>query len=136
MKPRLPTVADYMTREVLTVRENTPVLDAVDLLVSHGVSGVPVLDGRGRLVGLLSEKDCLRLTAKGAAADVPRGTVADYMSRKVATIPPDMDVYYAAGLFLKNVYRRFPVMAHDQLVGVVSRGDILKAVRELLQGAT
>lgn len=126
-----PTVKDYMATILLTLKADTNVYDAVDFLIKHKISGAPVVDNNNRLVGLISEKDCLELLAKGVNHNPPKVKVADFMSTKVDTILPDMDIYYAAGIFLKNVYRRFPVVSKEgKLIGQISRRDILRAIQE------
>lgn len=123
MKIKLPTVRDYMAPRVLTLSPDMPIMKAVDFFLEHRISGAPVLDGEA-LVGILSEKDCLNLLAKGYGHERPGGNVSDYMKREVATVPPSMDIYYAAGLFLKNVFRRFPVVDDGVLIGQISRRDV------------
>lgn len=132
----LPTVRDIMETDVLTLNPELPLLDAIDFLLQHNISGAPVVSSEdGSLVGILSEKDCLNVVSKGAAKDAhdrPTGVVADYMSSSVVTVPPRMDIYYAAGLFLAEVFHRFPVVDRGMLVGLVSRRDVLQAVRDNL----
>ena len=77
---KLPIVRDHMDVEVCSLRPETEILDAVGLLLEHRVTGAPVVDEAGRLVGMLTEKDCLKLVATGHDANRPHGTVADYMS--------------------------------------------------------
>ncbi len=130
---KLPLVRDYMTKKVRTLRPETPIVDAVDLLVKHAISGAPVVDGENRVVGMLSEKDCLPLLAKGVNHAPPEGTVSEFMAADPAILPPDMDLYYAAGVFMKKIYRRFPVVENGKLVGVISRRDILRAIHKILK---
>ncbi len=130
---KLPTVRDYMTTKVRTLRPETPILEAVDLLVKHQISGAPVVDDQDRVVGMLSEKDCLPLIAKGVNHTPPEGTVSEFMAVDPSVLPPDMDLYYAAGVFLKKIYRRFPVVENGKLVGVISRRDILRAIHKILK---
>ena len=80
-----------------------------------------------------AEKDCLKLVAAGADANRPRGTVADFMTTAVTTISPDTDVYYAAGLFLHQGFRRFPVVEAGKLVGAITRFDILRVIHANLR---
>jgi CBS domain-containing protein len=127
--PKLPVVRDHMDRHVVTLHPDTTILDAVGVLLEKRVTGAPVVDKSGRVVGILTEKDCLRLVAAGVAGDVPRGTVASIMTPNPETIPPDMDVYFAAGLFLTRPFRRFPVVEHGRLVGAITRFDILRVIR-------
>lgn len=133
--PKLPVVRDHMDKRVATLRPETAILDAVGFLLEKQVTGAPVVDKSGRLLGILTEKDCLRLVAAGVGGDLPRGMVADIMTPNPETIPPDMDVYYAAGLFLTRPYRRFPVVENGKLVGAITRFDILRVIRANLMSA-
>lgn len=132
---KLPVVRDYMDRHVITVRPDTDILDAIALLLEKRVTGTPVVDKSGKLVGMLTEKDCLRLLAEGVGGDVPRGEVANFMTPNPETIPPDMDVYYAAGLFLKRNFRRFLVVEDGKLIGTITRFDLLRVIRANLATA-
>jgi CBS domain-containing protein len=132
---KLPVVRDQMDRHVTTLHPDLDILDAVALLLEKRVTGAPVVDKSGRLVGILTEKDCLRIVAAGVEGDVPRGKVEAFMTRDPETVPPDMDVYYAAGLFLKRNFRRFPVVEDGRLVGAITRFDILRVVRANLPKA-
>ncbi len=125
---RLPVVRECMARKLLTLKSDTEILDAVAFLLKHKISGAPVVDNDKHLVGVISEKDCLNLLAKGVRGNVPHGSIAEFMTTEVETISPDMDLYYAAGLFLKRNYRRFPVVEDGVLVGQISRRDILRAI--------
>jgi len=130
---RLPKVRDHMDTEVHCLAPETSILDAVDFLLEHRVTGAPVIDANGRLVGMLSERDCLKLLAKGIDFSVPRGTVADFMTSEITAIPPDMDIYYAAGMFLGSTVRRFPVVEDGKLVGAITRFDILRVIQAKLR---
>ena len=132
---KLPVVRDHMDRRVATLRSETDILDAVGLLLEKRVTGAPVVDKSGRLVGILTEKDCLRLIAAGVEGDLPRGSVATFMTPNPETIPPDMDVYFAAGLFLKRTFRRFLVVEDGKLVGAITRFDILRVIQANLSMA-
>ncbi len=125
---RLPVVRECMARKLLTLKADVEILDAVAFLLKHKISGAPVVDNDKHLVGVISEKDCLNLLAKGVRGNVPHGSIAEFMTTEVETISPDMDLYYAAGLFLKRNYRRFPVVEDSVLVGQISRRDILRAI--------
>ena len=130
---KLPIVRDHMDTEVYSLEPGTEILDAVGFLLQHHVTGAPVIDGAGHLLGMLTEKDCLKLVAAGADANRPRGTVADFMTTAVTTISPDTDVYYAAGLFLHQGFRRFPVVEAGKLVGAITRFDILRVIHASLR---
>ncbi len=131
----LPKVREYMVpiEKLHTLRPDTDIYSAVEFLLKHRISGAPVVDEGGALVGVISEKDCLRLLAEGdVGADVPRGNVDSFMTRDVSTAVSSMDIYYAAGVFLGHHFRRLPVVDDGKLVGQISRRDILRAVEEKL----
>jgi len=126
-----PCIKDYMATTLFTLKATASIYDAVDFLLKNKISGAPVVDGKNKLIGLISEKDCLRLMTKGVQHNEPKVNVADFMTTKVDTITPEMDIYYAAGIFLKNAYRRFPVVdKQGKMVGQISRRDILRAIKE------
>jgi CBS domain-containing protein len=128
---RLPIVREFMDRYVDTLSPETDIMDAVDFLLEKRVTGAPVANSKGELVGMLTELDCLKLLALGDAKahEAPKGKVKDFMTTDVQTIPSTMDVYYAAGLFMNVPYRRFPVVEHGRIVGAITRFDILRAVQ-------
>jgi CBS domain-containing protein len=127
--PSIPIIRTFMDTETHAVSVNDDILDAVRRLIDEGITGAPVVDETGKLVGTLSEYDCLRLLAEGRGGDVVRGKVKDFMDTTYTSVTPSMDVYYVAGLFLKNPgNRRFVVLEGTRLVGVVTRKDILRAV--------
>jgi len=117
-----------MDTDVPTMSPHTDILDAIDFLIEKHVTGAPVVDHEGTVIGILTEKDCLMVLAMGHNADAPAGRVEDFMRTNVVTIPPRMNIYYAAGLFLHHEFRRLPVVENGKLVGAITRFDILKAV--------
>lgn len=125
---RLPSVAEYMDKNVPTLSPETPILEAIDFLIEKHVTGAPVVNPEGEVVGILTEKDCLMVLALGSDNERPNGRVADFMSRKVVHIPSRMNIYYAAGVFLNHNFRRLPVVDNGRLVGAITRFDILRAV--------
>ena len=126
----LPTVREFMDRFVETLSPETDIMDAVDFLLEKRVTGALVADGRGKLVGILTESDCLKLlTLGGADHDAPKGKVKDFMTSAVETVPPNMDIYYVAGLFLTKNFRRLPVVEGGRIVGAVTQFDILRAAQ-------
>ena len=125
------TVRDHMARRVVSFTPDTDIHQAIQVLLKKHLSGAPVLDEDGRLVGLLSKKDCLRIAFGARYHQQWAGRVSEYMRTEVETIPPDMDIVAAAELFLDRAYRRFPVVDGDRLVGIISRHDVLKALADL-----
>jgi CBS domain-containing protein len=133
----LPTVREFMDKYVDTLAPETDIWDAVDFLLEKRITGALVADGKGKLVGILTESDCLKLlTLGGADHDTPKGKVKDFMTSAVETIPPTMDIYYVAGLFLTKSFRRLPVVEDGRIVGAITQFDILRAVQRGLAGMT
>ena len=132
---KIPTVRMYMDRDTHVLSADDDILVAVGRLIDEGVTGAPVVDDQGHVIGELSEFDCLRLLAAGSGGERAHGHVRDFMSTEFTAVPPTMDVYYVAGMFLRDpAHRRFIVIEGQQLVGVITRKDILRAVRAGLTG--
>jgi len=126
----LPTVREFMDKYLTTLSPETDIMEAVNFLLEKRVTGALVTNSKGELVGILTEFDCLKvLTLGGPDCEVPKGTVKDFMTSEVQTIPPNMDIYYVAGLFMSARFRRFPVVEHGRVVGAITRFDILRAVQ-------
>ncbi len=125
---RLPTVREFMDRYVETLSPDMSILDAVDFLLEKRITGAPVANAKGELVGLLSEFDCLRLLAHDKGGEAPKGQVRDYMTAAIRTIPPTLDIHACAALFMNVPYRRLPVVEKGRLVGAITRFDLLRAV--------
>ena len=133
----LPTVREFMDKYVDTLAQETDIWDAVDFLLEKRITGALVADGKGKLVGILTESDCLKLlTLGGPDHDAPKGKVKDFMTSAVESIPPTMDIYYVAGLFLTKNFRRLPVVENGRIVGAITQFDILRAVQRGLAGMT
>ena len=125
-KPLL--VKDFMAGNLVTFSPNQNVHDAVKLFVEKNISGGPVMDNRGNLVGILSEKDCFKVALNAAYHDQWGGKVSDFMSPMVSTVEPDMRMIELVELFIKQPYGRYPVVKDNRLVGQISRSDVLKAL--------
>jgi CBS domain-containing protein len=141
-------IADVMTSTVVSVTPSTHYKDAVEQLVAAGVSGAPVIDETGRLVGIVTEADLVSKPAFGVRhsralavlADVLSGrehhwaaksaghTMADVMSTDVETCAPTDDVGHVARRMLDRGVKRLPVVRGDQVVGIVSRRDVLRVL--------
>ncbi|MCZ7590998.1 MAG: CBS domain-containing protein [Kiritimatiellae bacterium] len=128
---KLYTVREIMVRRLVTLRPNQPIRDAIDILLRSRISGAPVVDADGKLIGMLSEKDCLKVFVNDAFHNTDPDHVEDYMSRTLTTIDPDADLFAAASMFLKNSFRRLPVVENGKLVGLITRRDVLDATRRL-----
>ena len=112
-------VSDIMTTNVITVREEATVEDAARLLARHRMSGLPVVNPTGALIGVVTEHDLL----------AKRGTtVADIMSRGVISVSPETEAEVVVHLLANRRVRRVPVVDGDRLVGIVSRSDLVRQI--------
>jgi len=131
----LPVARDIMTTRLVTVRPEQPIFAAMRILLRNQISGAPVIDDGGALIGVLSELDCLKVIAAGEFYDddhSEEGVVADYMTSVTQTIGPDTDVYTLAQYFVKHNIRRLPVVVRGSLLlGQISRRDVLRAIEEI-----
>lgn len=125
------TVKDYMATNVITLSPEMGISEAVKVLLSHRISGAPVVNESGGLLGLLSEKDCLKVIHDAAYHEAMDGKVGDYMSTEVKTVPSHMGIVEVSELFINHSYRRFPVMDGDKVTGQISRRDVLKALDKI-----
>jgi len=125
------TARDYMARKLVTFTPEMEILRAIKLLLGARVSGGPVLDGKGDIVGVLSIKDCLKIAFDASYHQEPGGRVEEFMSEDVETIAAGTDIVEVADTFMKSRYRRFPVVEDGRLVGQISRYDVLRALEDL-----
>ncbi|MEC7767908.1 MAG: CBS domain-containing protein [Acidobacteriota bacterium] len=126
------SVADIMTKKVVVLSPDTDIYAAVRTLLKKKVSGAPVVDKDQTLVGILSEKDCLKVISATAFDGTPTGTVADYMTQTVNSVGPSASIYDVVDRFLQNHFRRLPVVDSDgRLLGQVSRRDVLAVIESM-----
>jgi len=121
----MPTVKELMTTDLISVDPDDSIETAIILMLKHGVSGLPVVDSSGRLLGVLSEFDLLELVWDPKTT---QDKVHSYMSGEVRTVDEDDDLIAAAERFRVLSVRRLPVMRGGQVVGVISRHDLLREI--------
>jgi CBS domain-containing protein len=145
------TIEDVMTRRVITVRPDTTVQEAARLMVTNGISGLPVIDASERVVGILSDGDLIlrqrrpkvrpwwRLffeNGEQLARDYRKlvgFTVSDVMTQPALVISPVFGIETAAAIMDTRQIRRLPVVRDGRLVGIVSRGDLIRAIAATAQ---
>jgi CBS domain-containing protein len=141
------TVADVMTRSVISVRPDAPLKDVARLMVDHSISGVPVVDGKGAVVGMVSEADLLmkeqgpeaiehrrfaRLLGESRAtrtelAKIAATTAAEAMTSPAITVESGRTVQRAAATMVDRHVKRLAVVDDGKLVGIVTRADLIRA---------
>lgn len=131
MPLRAMRVRDYMAASLVVLHPEMEMLHAVHLLVQNRISGAPVTDDRGNLVGVLSELDCMRVALAAGYHEEYGGLVGEYMSTDVRTVQADDSIVDLAQRFLDAPYRRYPVLQDNRLVGQVSRRDVLRALQAM-----
>jgi CBS domain-containing protein len=129
------TIEKYMVplSNIVTFNPDQPIQDVISIIIKKKIAGAPVLDDQQHLVGMISEKDCLRLIVDQAYYNMPAETrkVSDYMTAKVQTMSPKTNIVEAAMEFLNSPIRRFPIVENGMLIGQVSRRHILRAAQNL-----
>ncbi len=126
-------ISDYMAKDLITFTPDMEIAEAIDIMLKKKISGGPVLNERRELVGMLSEKDCLKVLVQSSYHNIPsgKGKVKDFMSGNVKTLDIDMDVVECANEFLTTYFRRFPVTQNGVLKGQISRRDIMRAAQKI-----
>tara|TARA_B110000046_G_scaffold24304_1_gene23433 strand:- start:791 stop:1240 length:450 start_codon:yes stop_codon:yes gene_type:complete len=130
--PKQALVREYMTRQLITFEPKQSIDEVVSILIFKGISGGPVVDDSNKLIGIISEGDCLKQIIKGKYNNLPtlNGLVEDHMVTEVKTLKQDNTIMEAAVAFLEQRIRRFPVLDNGTLVGQISQRDVMKAVED------
>lgn len=138
-------IKEVMIKKVITIKKGQTLIAAAQILVKNNISGAPVVDNRGRLIGMLSEKDLFRALypdVRDILKDVhlwlgkekikhrveaKRGILVDkLMIRKIISVNPDTEILEAGSIMLTSQIHRLPVIKNKKLVGIVSRPDIFR----------
>jgi CBS domain-containing protein len=126
-------VKDHMSTNLVTFYPEDSIDHVLEMLTKRKISGAPVVDKSGELVGIISEVDCLKEIIKGKYSNTPSfpSSVSEHMTKNVITLSPEMSLFDAAQKFLELKIRRFPVMKEGRLVGQISLSDIIRAFPKL-----
>ncbi len=121
-------VREFMTTDIVTLRPEMDVLQAIHILLQHNISGAPVTDAQGALIGMLTERDCMKVALDAAFHQQSGGFVGDFMATDVAAIPADEPIITTVRRFYDDEYLRYPVVDGTGLVGVISRSDAMRVI--------
>ena len=125
------TVADYMTKRMVTLKEDFDVVEAIRILLDHKITCAPVINEQGRLLGMFSEKDSMKVVLESAYNQGVVGRVGEFMTRDIMSVDANSSILDLAEKFQASTVRSFPVFDGSDLVGVVSRTDVLKALTSI-----
>ncbi|MCK5214041.1 MAG: CBS domain-containing protein [Candidatus Omnitrophica bacterium] len=120
------TAKEIMTKDVITAKEDSSVIEVLDTLLENKISGLPVTDDNNNLIAIITEKDLLN-TLFLEDLDVTN-TIEPYLSKKVISFKVDDSIYEICDFFLKHNIRRVPIEQDGKLMGVISRRDIMRIV--------
>lgn len=131
-------VNDIMITDVVTVEKGAPVTEAVEKLVKFNVTGLPVVNDKGEVIGIISEKDVLSLAInirrKTCPCEEEGMLVEDFMTTDVVTIEATESLNALCACLLKNNFRRLPVLLNGKLVGIVARRDAISYIFDMQRG--
>lgn len=122
---------DIMTRDVICIHRDTPILEAIEIMANNNITGIPVVGNDMALVGILSDQDVLRLFH--TYEDEKYGVASDFMTQPAIHFEENEKVLDVCYCLRDNAIRRVPVTSDGKVVGVISRTDILKCILRLWQ---
>ncbi len=121
---------NIMTTHVVAVTVDDTIDHAIHLMIKHRISGLPVVDKQGRAAGIVSEFDLLELICEGHTEN---DTVSHFMSSQLFGVVEEDSWVYVADMFREKHVRRLPVLRDDKLVGIITRHDLVHAIRDARQ---
>ncbi len=133
-------VKNRMSQPVITVDPDTPIMDALNLMKTRSIRRTPVVDKHGKLIGIVSDKDLLNAGPSDATSLsvweinylIGKIKVKQVMTRAVLTVEGDTPIEEAARIMVDNKVGGLPVMAGDEIIGVITESDLFKILLELM----
>ena len=126
-------VGDVMTTKLVKLNPEQDVFQAVSLLAKHKISGAPVVDIDGRLLGMFTERCCLEVLLAATYESLPSSEVGSFMIEDPVWIEENMLLFSVAQMFISQPIRRLPVLRDGKLVGQVSRRDVIRHAEKLIK---
>ena len=114
---------DVMTKKVITISPDATLSDTIKLLLEKKISGMPVVDSKGKMIGIISEKDILNFAFSG---NLNNTRVVEVMTKDVVSFTSDTDINTITLAIGENKFRRVPIIDGGKLVGIISRRDIIR----------
>ena len=122
------TAADIMTREIVTIQAEAPLQEALFKLVQNKISGLPVVNQKNEMVGIITEKDMLNFILSGS---LPQTVVKEAMTKEVICFSPDIPYEKLCLSLIEHNFRRIPIVEGKKVVGIVARRDLLREISRL-----
>lgn len=127
------TARDMMVRKLITLSPTMDCFEALRLLVKYRISGAPVVDERGGMLGVFTEKSAMSALMDAAYEQTPSCEVSNYMVREFVTISPEVDLLQIVQIFRDQPVRRLQVVEDDHIIGQISRRDVIYKAAQLIQ---
>ena len=127
-------VKDIVRKNIVPLSSELLLAEAVERILASGLTGLPVINDDGRLVGFLSEQDCIAQMISGTYHSDSRKVVADLMHQEPLFVGPEESIIDVAQKMQLNKPKVYPVIQEYELLGVISRKDVLKALSEIMKG--
>ena len=122
----------HLNPNFVRLKPDQEISEVIKVFNKHRIFGAPVVDDLGNLIGMISGTDCIEAAIQSNFDPSWRGHVHDFMTSDVRTVDADYSCLYVAKMFLKDPYRRYPVIENGQVIGMIGRTDILKALENQL----
>ena len=122
------SIKKVMKTNVITVKKETPIYDAIALLLNNNITGLPVVDDEDNLIGIITEKDVLKLLYANIKDD---SKVEQFMTKDVFVFDEDDNLTDVAECFIRNHFRRVPILKNGKIVGILSKKDIIAYILKI-----
>lgn len=123
-------VKDYMDRNTCAIPVTSNIKDAVEAMLRGGVIGMPVIDQEKKLVGYISEQDCMKEMLNDTFYCAESPSITKVMSSEVLSVTPDTSILEIAESMLDRRPKNYPVVNEGKLIGIINRSHVLKALLE------
>jgi CBS domain-containing protein len=117
---------DVMSTDLVTVKKDTPMLEAIELMLKNNISGMPVVEDNMTVAGVLSERDAVLLFYEGKASG--HKLVSDFMTKPAVSFDGNESLLTVCDFLAKNIFRRVPITSKGRLIGIISVQDVLEFI--------
>ena len=125
------SIREYIEKDLVMFRPDTNVMSAIKTLIDYKISAAPVVDSDKKVIGIISEIDCIKPFLGASYYNEVGNLVSELMSTSVVTVNAESSLMEVAQKFLDLRFRRFPVVEHGKFIGQISRRDVLRAIGKL-----